>query len=392
MKRIVACIVIVSAGICPAKSNKCCGIPQIQIGINNLQNIQSRILDLVNTIIEDLPSTACGATPITAATTISTPGNYCFANNITGSIAINSPNVSLNLNGFTLSGDINISASSVTIYNGTINGQSIASDGILAIGSLSDIHIFNMNIYNSLNGIGSGGGGTNFVISNVASSSNTIDGAAFLNHTNLIINDSVFMSNQVDGLRIRNSNGVLIYNCSFITNTSRGFFDQSNNTNVIIKDSAAYQNNHGFSLSSSSIILSNCQAESNISEGFQLVGSPTLFNCTASANATGFNIAASSFWLEDCVSNNNGVGFDQTLTSGTIGTCKSCSATNNTGCGFNDAGNAGATVAQYVANYASQNNGGASNYCLGGVANNAPYGPAVVYNTAGASSWINVFA
>ena len=82
MKRILVCIILLCAVTCQAKSNKCCGIPQIQIGINNLQNIQSRILSLVNTIIEELPSTACSATPIAAATTITEPGNYCLASKL----------------------------------------------------------------------------------------------------------------------------------------------------------------------------------------------------------------------------------------------------------------------------------------------------------------------
>jgi len=78
---------------------------------------------------------ACGATPITAAGTITAPGSYCLGNNIAGEIIINASNVTLDLKGYTISGGnngITINGSNVVIQNGGITATTAAGISITA--------------------------------------------------------------------------------------------------------------------------------------------------------------------------------------------------------------------------------------------------------------------
>lgn len=379
---------------CQAKSSKCCELTHIR---NILTAIQNSIVNILNF---DL----CGSTPITAATTITVPGNYCLANDVTGGITIASPNVALNLNNFTLSGSIVINASQVTVSNGVLMGNATGT-GIYIGGTTSDAHIHDVIINNFINGILGLGGARNIVITNVTSRNNigsSSHGVYIDAATNVVIKDSQFNNNQVTGLLVDNSSNVIIDNCTANGNgigfSDSVFISPINNTNVLITNCFASSNGIGFSISGQDTLVIECDASSSTNIGFAVQGlntlatSATLLKCNATDNANaGFSIQATGtptsvdFWLEDCISNNNGIGFNQTLTTGVIGTVKACSASNNTGCGFNDV--TGSAI-HYASNYSADNG---TNYCVASTSVAAATTPYFyVTPIAGATYWDNV--
>jgi parallel beta-helix repeat protein len=90
---------------------------------------------------------ACSYTPITAATTIATPGVYCLANTISnGDLSVTATGVTLCLNGRTIyNGTLSISGDRVHAYDGLIRGKT-AGSGVRLTGdkcTLNDIRVSN---------------------------------------------------------------------------------------------------------------------------------------------------------------------------------------------------------------------------------------------------------
>lgn len=87
--------------------------------------------------------------PVTASSTISSPGSYILSNNITGPITITASDVSLDLNEFKITGSLTINGSvsavtSIDIYNGAIetsSGSCIDMIGTMSVIVLDDLYI-----------------------------------------------------------------------------------------------------------------------------------------------------------------------------------------------------------------------------------------------------------
>ncbi len=309
--------------------------------------------DVITTQLDSLA--ACGSTPITAATTITTPGNYCLDQDITGNITIASSDVTFDLNGHTLAGSviINTGLSRIVVTNGFIVPTVTSSEGVLISDGCDTVSLTFLSI-DCINSSGSFVG---------------VDAGAGVDITNLYISDVLVQNSSLYGMLLVNCVHATIVNSAADACASRGFLI-SDSTSVTIKNCVAANNlGAGFDIGFHGGIIENCTAYSNGDNGFN-ISEGQVSNCFAFENVSaGYSITGGNSLINGCVAMENG------------------------GPGFDAAANA--NNVRYTNNYATDNTVVGStvvNYALAGVAvakNKAPY-YWLSWKNSGAGHWINI--
>jgi parallel beta-helix repeat protein len=260
--------------------------------------------------------------------TLSAPGVYCLAESIdlaiTPGIVVASDNVLLDLNQHVLKitgGDEAIhivGRTCVTVKNGSIQGS---GGGIKIAGSSNHVTIQDIKI------LGSTG---------------AHDGIQVDSSDDIAIEHCQAHEGARDGFRLVAANRVTLKQCSSNENTTgHGFNIDSDCNDCCLLACKAYNNTGGsllgvgFNIDGARHVLTNCVANANKEENFQVRGSDhVLTRCSGSGSTTvhGYDIIASNCVLDHCNSLNNAL--DGFKIQGKQNRLESCTATENGSEGF----------------------------------------------------------
>ncbi len=210
--------------------------------------------------------------------------------------------------------------------------------------------------------------------------------------TNLFISD-VLVEGCVDGCFVRNCSNVFISNSVFFRNNARGLVASISARIMVVTNCQAHQNESDgyFAAETSFVFYFDCIAMENGASGWLLEGSDCAFDCIAlgngeSGSASGFNVGSFAIVrIERCTSERNfNSGFDVASSplSSAFGTINQCFAFGNPSDGFKDTF---PSFINYVSNNA-RNNGADYNPSGSGT---APFFN-VSSTSSAASYWRNV--
>lgn len=316
--------------------------------------------DVITTQLDSL--VACGSTPITAATTISTPGNYCLDQDITGNITIASSDVTLDLNGHTLVGSI--------IINTGLSRVEVTNGFIAPTGTIAGISIAEGCDIISLTALSIDGINASFVQAGLE-----VIGTVPDQITNLYVSDVIVQNSSAFGIFLLECSPAVIVNSAAYANSDTGLLVSNFASPITIQNCVSAHNaGNGFDLGSGSSVLyiDGCTAFSNDSDGFELESNVSVSNCFSFENAgAGYAIVGGDGLITGCVAMENG------------------------GPGFNADDYPSGNNFRYTNNYATDNTLVGStvvNYALSGVAvgkNKAPY-YWLSWKNSGAGHWINI--
>jgi hypothetical protein len=248
--------------------NNCC--EQIQ------NNFQLMVLALNNIMTNITCTVACGAIPITAPITITTPGSYCLSNDINGPIIIIADDVTLNLN------------------DHNIRGLGAGSGTGLIINPGSNRIINKGRISNFDTGIMCDSAMTtefkNIVVNDCAVEGITINNSSVTVFDSLIITDILGIGVHFTGI---NNNASVIKKVT-VTNSQQGFiFDHSANSFI----------QECFVLDCSSVVLA--QGFAVMTGSFNQFSNCTVKNLSSLSPAQGFFIeSATDTLIQDCTIQN----------------------------------------------------------------------------------------
>ena len=171
---------------------------------------------------------ACFPTPISSATTISTPGAYNLTTNITGTITITADNVDCDLCNYEIDAGgaanaMSVTGNNVTVHNGTVTGAS--SEGLLISGT-----------------------------------------------ENVLLNTIRALSNTAIGIGLSATNTCCtILNCT-ATGNATGFQDLGSFATRIERSSACNNSSDGFELVANQLLARDICAKENGTDGIQIRG------------------------------------------------------------------------------------------------------------------------
>lgn len=312
-----------------------------------------------------------GRTPISSLPFIITqPGSYYLNQSLTGSsgITVSASNVYIDLNGHALSGSAgNTSAGiatsaafhNLTVLNGTVNNW--GKEGINYSNS-NTCHFENLQLNNNLrDGLFSG---KNTIVKKIIATANSQDGIDVGESS--VVEECICEMNLNDGIELDNgsicsgcsakSNSLVgikstgmatIQNCNAHNNTSYGFQlgigTEASGNNAMgnishgyyvlegchLFENVARSNNNGFELFGNNIIVENCSAKSNTTNGFSCSFNYVhLHGNTASNNVHGYNISGTSNLLVKNTAINNTTSGFTVVAGNNVGTILSTATLN----------------------------------------------------------------
>ncbi len=338
---------------------------------NIIQNDFQATLSVISSL-SSICLFACSAIPITAPTTISTPGYYCLAADGAGPIIINANNVTLDLNNHTLAGSGIGSGSGIIVNSGNNriikNGKIRNFDTAILCNSNINTLINTLEIdtcfVQAIEIISSTATYLNrLLISNITGIGVQFSGSN--NHANILTKVTVIEAQQ--GFVLTSFFTGLLQECEVIDcissiipgTTLNGFVINEGNSNLFdtcsVKNFASSRS-RGFAFNNAStIILRNCSVQNLVTSpilsneviGFDCTASSTdiqLWSCSlhdaqSSSVCTGYEFAGNTITAKNCLAQactslgvNAGTGFDLTGINISLINCQALSNTQN---GFN---------------------------------------------------------
>ncbi len=243
--------------------------------------------------------------------TITEPGSYILASNLSGKsgIIISSSDVSIDLNFSTLSGEAGNTTNGIlaigginriTIYNGTVRNWSLSG---ISLGNSSYTQIFNINaIENGEDGIEAG----NFaLIQNCTSGENGFNGISGGGGSSII--ECVANANGVNGISTTGSQGSAVSKCISSQNTLNGI--DINQSSYAVENVVQGNGNNGIKAGNGSVVNGN-QSLNNGTNGYLLENNATATSNIAKGNIShGFNASSRVILTSNTAQANGSNGF-----------------------------------------------------------------------------------